>query len=112
MKKIILMALFSIPVTSTAADFYCRSHTYGDNIYEISVDIKKKTAEVIGTDRWYRTDFIKAKIKDIEINKKSDEMTIINGKDLHFVIRPYAKEYFGSPAIFRGMKLDFDCRDL
>ena len=77
-KKIILMALLSIPVTSTAADFYCRSHTYGDNIYEISVDIKKKTAEVIGTDRWYRTDFIKAKIKDIEINKKSDEMTIIN----------------------------------
>lgn len=108
MKVLIFLLFASLP--AMAQEISCRSHTYGDSIYEIIVNTQTKQALIIGSDRWYRTDFLKEIISDLTI-VESDDLLIVTGRNLKMKIDQYSNKNFGSPAIYKTMKLDFDCRN-
>ncbi|GEM_PF-3634057 len=107
MKALIFLLLASLP--AMAQEISCRSHTYGDSIYEITVNTQTKQALIIGSDRWYRTDFLKEMISDLTLTESGD-LLMITGKNLKMKIDQYSDKNFGSPALYKTMKLDFDCR--
>ena len=78
--KVFLAVAFFVPTFSFAEALYCRSHSYGDTTYDVTVDTEKFKATVIGSDRWYHEDFFKAVVKDVRIHSVND-LIHVEGKN-------------------------------
>jgi hypothetical protein len=88
----------------------CRSHTYGDSIYEASIDLRSNRVTLTGSDTWYHQDFLNVEFKNLKITPK-DEAFSIEGDQFSMTANPKSKKEFGSPADYNGTKIDFDCRN-
>ena len=87
----------------------CDSHTYGDQVYELKVDLKRREALLIGSDTWYHEDFMIEHITDLAIQVNGQGL-LITHPDFKANLKFQTKEPFTSPVQFRRLKIDFDCR--
>jgi hypothetical protein len=111
MKKTIIAILLLTSVSSFAnlQMVHCESHTYGDQVYDLKVDLKRKEALLVGSDTWYHEDFMNEHITDLAI-QISGQNLFITHPEFKAILKFQTKEAFASPVQFRRLKLDFDCR--
>ena len=107
--KLSLWLGFFLISSAHAQPYSCRSHTYGDSVYDITVDPEKGMALLTGSDVWYHQDFLNQSLKILSWMETVDGVDF-QAKGLSMQIRPRSKQNFGSPARYGEMKLDFDCR--